>query len=324
MLLVLVLVAQACSRGGGPGGPASPEQPPAATSAGDGPVEPAPAVPEARTEVGGGLLDGKIVVLGGLRADGTATDRVDVYDPDQRRWSAGPALPAPLHHMGVASLAGRLFVAGGYTSGPRAGWVETAVVHSLGPGEGQWRPEPALPAPRGALGLGADRNRLVAFGGTSGGAVVATTALLERGAQAWRAGPALSQAREHTAAVSTPERVYAVAGRVGGLDTNLTSVEILDAGAAVWRAGPALNEARGGIAGEAVAGLPCVAGGEAPSGTIASIECLMGDRWQRRATLSTARHGLAAVAVEGRLHVLAGGDRPGLFVTDVHEVFGLG
>lgn len=324
MLLVLVLVAQACSRGGGPGVPASPEQPPAAGSAGDGPGVPAPAVPEARTEVGGGLLDGKVVVLGGLRADGTVTDRVDVYDPDQQRWSAGPALPLPLHHMGVASLAGRLFVAGGYTPGPGGGWVETAEVRSLGPGEKQWRPEPALPAPRGALGLGADRDRLVAFGGTSGGTVVATTALLDRGARAWRPGPALGQAREHTAPVSTPERVYAVAGRVGGLDTNLVSVEILDAGASAWRAGPALNDPRGGIAGAAVAGSPCVVGGEAPSGTIASVECLRGERWERRATLSSARHGLAAVAVGGRLHVLAGGDQPGLFVTDVHEVLRLG
>ena len=153
--------------------------------------------------------------------------------------------------------------------------------------------------------------------------MVATTELLERGARAWRPGPALAQAREHTAAVSTPERVYAVAGRVGGLDTNLTSVEALDAGASAWRPGPPLNEARGGIAGAAVAGAPCVAGGEAPTGTIASVECLMGDRWERRATLSTARHGLAAVSDGERLHVLAGGDQPGLFVTDVHEVLRL-
>lgn len=312
-MALAALVVAGCSRGGEPNGPD-----PAASPA------TAPAVPEPRTEVGGGLLGGHVVVLGGLRADGSASDRVDLYDPRQRRWSPGPSLPVALHHMGVASFAGRLFVAGGYTTGPGGAWAETDQVHSLGEGESEWRAEPALGAPRGALGLAADRDRLVALGGTSGGAVVATTELLEAGTGQWRAGPALAQAREHTAAVSTPSRVYAVAGRLGGLDTNLSSVETLEAGAAAWRPGPDLNDARGGIAGAAVGEMPCVAGGEAPSGTIASVECLVEGRWRRLGTLSTARHGLAAVASGDHLHVIAGGPEPGLFVSDVHEVLRLG
>lgn len=324
LVVLLALGTAACSRGGGPGVPAPADPPPPVGPAPDPSRETAPPVPEARTEVGGGVLGGKVVVLGGLRADGSVTDRVDVYDPDQQRWSPGPALPEPLHHMGVASFAGRLFVAGGFTAGSGGAWVETAQVRSLGPQDREWRREPGLSAPRGALALAADRTRLVAFGGTSGGVVVATSEVLERGARAWRGGPALGQAREHTAAVSTPERIYAVAGRVGGLDTNLVSVETLEAGAEAWRPAPPLNEARGGIAGAAVAGRPCVAGGEAPSGTIGSVECLAGDRWVRRATLATARHGLAVVGLGERLHVVAGGDRPGLFVSDIHEVLRLG
>ncbi|HEY0398331.1 MAG TPA: kelch repeat-containing protein [Acidimicrobiia bacterium] len=67
-------------------------------------------------------------------------------------------------------------------------------------------------------------------------------------------------------------------------------------------------------------GRPCVAGGEEPRGTIASVECLYDTLWQRVASLQVPRHGLAVVGIEGRVHVIGGGPRPGLFVSTAHEV----
>ena len=43
----------------------------------------------ARTEVSSAVLDGRIVVVGGLTADGGASDRVDVYDPATNSWLPG-------------------------------------------------------------------------------------------------------------------------------------------------------------------------------------------------------------------------------------------
>jgi N-acetylneuraminic acid mutarotase len=117
--------------------------------------------------------------------------------------------------------------------------------------------------------------------------------------------------------------VYAIAGRAGGLDTNLVAVESFDPAAfnGGWRNEPALAVPRGGIAAATVGDTICVAGGEAPSGTIASVECLRNGAWRNRGDLSEARHGLGVVAGDdGRLHVLAGGPQPGLFVSTAHEI----
>ncbi len=289
------------------------------------PGTPAP-VPEARTEVGAGRLGESIVVLGGLLADGRATARVDRFDLRTGRWSGASDLPEPLHHAGVASFRGRLFVAGGYApgaSGADGQWIESHRVWSLGEGDREWREEPPLAKPRGALGLAATADHLVAFGGVTEGRVVATVEVLEAAGAGWRAGPDLSQPREHTAAAALDGRVYAIGGRTGGLETNLATVESLDPATPDprWRAEPPLRQARGGIAAAAVDAAVCVAGGEEPAGTIATVECLSDGRWRVGATLSEPRHGLGVVAVDGdRIHVLAGGPQPGLFVSTAHEI----
>ena len=282
----------------------------------------AAAVPEARTEVGAARLGDTIVVLGGFRADGSATDRVDVYDLSTGEWRDGPRLPTPLHHPGAATFEGRLYVAGGFT----AAGTDSGRVWSLGEGEDGWRDEPSLLTGRGALGLAAAGGRLVAFGGTSAGQVLATAEVLVAGAEAWRTAPPLSRPREHTAAASLGGRVYAIAGRVGSLESNLVSVESIDpsAFAPEWRKEPDLQFSRGGVAAAAVGDVVCVAGGEEPGGTIPTVECLVNGAWRTIAELAEPRHGLGVVAGEGdALHVLAGGPQPGLFVSTAHEVLSL-
>src|SRR5687768_2043991 len=78
-------------------------------------LDSAAALPEARTEVAGARWLGALVVVGGLRTDGSPTARVDIYDPKSDTWRSGPDLPAPLHHTGLAVLGDRLWVAGGYS-----------------------------------------------------------------------------------------------------------------------------------------------------------------------------------------------------------------
>ena len=276
-------------------------------------------LPVARTEVAGAALDDDtIVVAGGFLADGTASARVDLYHRDDDRWTEGPSLPEPRHHAAMTSARGRVWVVGGIGL---AG--EAATVWSLGPGEQAWRAEPSLLVSRGALGLAAtDDGTLVAFGGTSAGQFLTSSELLFRSAQAWEAGPPMREPREHVAAMSFGGQVFAIAGRVGSFSSNKATVESLDvdadvdAGTTSWQPEPSLTKARGGTA--AAAG--CVAGGEEDAGTIAPVECLRDGRWEVVGQLRRPRHGLAVVALGDDLHVIGGGEQPGLFVSTAHEV----
>lgn len=281
-------------------------------------------LPVPRTEVAGAVLAGRLVVAGGLTADGGASDLVHLYDQAANRWEPGPRLPLGLHHSGMAALGERVYVAGGYTNGPGQAWASQARVLSLGAGEQAWREEPALAGgPRGGLAMAAAAGRLVALGGTDPqGRFLRRTEVFTPGQRAWTAGPDMNQARDHLAAAGSGGRVYAVAGRLGSLESNLASVESWDpAGSAGWRSEPNLNKTRGGTSAAEAGGKPCVAGGEEPAGTIPSVECLSGGRWEQVATLATPRHGLAVVGRGQRLHVVSGGPQPGLFVSGAHEFF---
>lgn len=280
-------------------------------------------LPLARTEVAGTVWRGLVAVVGGITADGAASNQVDLYDPATDRWRSGPALPLLLHHAGTAALGDRLYVVGGYSSRRGLG-QPVATVLSLGPGEDRWREEPSLSAPRAALGVVAVGDRLVAVGGMPVEGL-RRTEVLTPGAGGWRPGPDLLEAREHLALAASGGRVYAIGGRVGSLESNVRSVESWDPSTpGGWRPEPMLNDSRGGTAASEVGGRPCVAGGEEPAGTIASVECLGADRWERVATLRTARHGLAVVGVGNRLHAIGGGPTPGLSVSDAHEALPLG
>ena len=273
-----------------------------------------------RTEVVGAFFDGKVVVLGGLLQDNSASAQVDFYDPASDSWSPGPPLPVALHHAAAGALDGRLYVVGGYLD-PQ--WTPVAEVHSLGPGETAWRPEPSMAGPRGALAVASLPTALVAVGGVGSGGM-RRTEILESGASVWQPGPDLSTEREHLAATGAGGRAWAIAGRVGSLESNRDSVESLGLTDTKWMAEPKLNHSRGGIGAASPGDRPCVAGGEEPLGsTIAEIECFQDGRWVVVARLEVPRHGLAVVANGNRLHVIGGGPKPGLFVSNTHEAFDL-
>ncbi len=260
----------------------------------------------------------RIVTVGGLDSSGAALPDVDFYDPASDTWTQGPPLPVALHHTAVATLAERVFVVGGYSTG-EGGWVPEAAVWSLGHDEAEWREEPPLDLPRGALAVASTGLRLVAVGGVAPDGVVQTTSeVLQSGAQGWVAGPSMRTPREHLAATAVGDEVYAIAGREGGFATNHRSVEVLRDGA--WHDAGMLSHARGGIGAATVHGAPCVTGGEEDAGTIGSVECLVDGSWEIVAELDVPRHGLAVTHLDGRLHAIAGGPEPRLTTSSVHEV----
>jgi non-specific serine/threonine protein kinase len=125
--------------------------------------------------------------------------------------------------------------------------------------------------------------------------------------------------------VAAGGRLWALGGRTAGLDTNLDLVESWKPGEPRWRLGPPIPEARGGT-GAAVVGDTIVSiGGEAPSGTIASVYALgVGDNhWRRLPDLRTPRHGLGVAAVGRTVYTLAGGPEPGLHVSAANEALEL-
>jgi N-acetylneuraminic acid mutarotase len=270
-------------------------------------------LPVPRSEVAAAVLGDEIVVVGGFLRDGRSSSRVDAYSPAGDRWRRLPNLPVGVNHAMAAASGGRLYVVGGYGESDK---LRTAFVLE----RGAWRALSRLPEERAAAGAAVVRGMLVVVGGVGPAGLAREALALDLRTGRWSRLPGPTP-REHLGVAALEGRIYAAGGRTGGLDTNLDLVESFSLGSARWRSHASLPDARGGT-GLAAAGAVLVSvGGEGPEGTIAPVYALepRSRRWRRLADLPTPRHGLAVVALGGRVYAIAGGKRPGLFVSSTTE-----
>jgi N-acetylneuraminic acid mutarotase len=265
-------------------------------------------LPEPRSEVAAALVGSEILVVGGFVAGGGNSARVDAYSVLTDDWRRLPDLPVSVDHAAAASVDGRIYVVGGY--GRDRAPLRTAFAFE----DGAWRRLPPLPDARAAAAAAIVRGRLYVVGGRNGRRGLARDALtLSLGSDRWTTIPGPSP-REHLAAAASAGQVYAIGGRVTGIDTNLRTFEVYDAAARRWRRLAPLPGARGGTGAASLGGRIVSVGGEQAGGTIQTVySYAVGTRrWSRLPDLPTPRHGLGVVAARDQVWVLAGGPEPGL------------
>jgi N-acetylneuraminic acid mutarotase len=277
-------------------------------------------VPLARTEVAAALFGKEIAVVGGFVASGANSKRADAYSPTRNRWRRLRDLPVSVDHAMAAGRGAELYVVGGYSAG--SGPLAAAYVLR----RGRWVALPPMPAPRAAAGAAIVRDKLYVVGGVEApGRLARDGFALDLKSLRWSliAGP---RPREHLGAAALGGRVYAVAGRTAGYDTNLDIVEAYEPAGNRWRAIPRVPGKRGGTAAAAVAGRLVSAGGEEPAGTIRTVFAYnpAARRWTKLPNLPRPRHGLGLVGYHGRAYALAGGPQPGLTVSTSNQVLRLG
>lgn len=273
--------------------------------------------PEARTEVAGAELSGRVAVVGGLTADGKASARVDVYDPRRERWIRLPDLPEARHHAMATSRGGRLYVVGGYRpaeegGGPAdTGWVLF---------DRRWRPLPRLPEPRAAGGAAIVRNRLYVIGGVADDSprtLAASSLFLDLRTLTWRRFKGISPPREHLGVTALFGRVYAIGGRPGGLESNVATAEAYDTVGRAWTRLPDAPTRRGGNGAATADRQVIVIGGEKPDGTIARVDAFDPEAgtWRSLPPTPRPRHGAAVVGIGRGAYQALGGPEPGLSVS---------
>src|SRR5262249_47099148 len=182
---------------------------------------------------GAACADGRLYVAGGI-AQLAASPAFQVYDPASGSWRSLAPLPEPRHHFGMAALAGRIYVSGGYRGLPFGDPHRETWGYDIA--RGQWADPPHLPAGRGAPPPGGPRraahamvalgDRLYLVGGV--GSEPETVFVYDRKLESWsRLRTALPTPREHLAAVALEGKLYVIGGRWSGRG-NLAALEIYD------------------------------------------------------------------------------------------------
>ena len=271
-------------------------------------------LPLARTEVAATAFGGDVVVAGGYLQNGGSSRRVDVYEPGTDTWRSDPDLPAAVNHAAAAVSLGRLYVLGGYGAERRA----FALVGS------GWQTI-AMPGSRAAAGAAALRGTIYVVGGVADAGLARSMLAYDVARRRWRRLPG-PRPRQHLAVTAARGRIYAIAGRISGAGSNMTTVESWAPGEKRWRREAPVPEARGGTGAAAVGATIVSVGGEAPSGTLRAVYAydVVRRRWSPLDDLPTPRHGLGVAAIGKTVYVIGGGPQPGLYVSDANESLQIG
>jgi len=287
---------------------------PASGAAQSGGWRQAAPVPDPRSEVAAAVVNGEIAIVGGFRRVGANSRRVDAFSPARNRWRRLPDLPLAVDHSTAAAYRGRLYVSGGYRSDRSRS--NQAFVFA----RGGWSRLPRLPSPRAAAGAAFVGAKLYVMGGVGPNGLARNGLVYDPARRRWRTIPGPTP-REHLGVTAARGRVFAVAGRTAGFDTNLDLVEAYSPSTGRWETLPPVPGTRGGTGAAATGRYVVSAGGEAEPGTVKEVYALDLDtnRWRRLPDLPTPRHGLGVAYAKGRVYIVAGGPTPGLSVSPANE-----
>jgi N-acetylneuraminic acid mutarotase len=276
--------------------------------------------PLARGEVAAAVAEGRIYIIGGFTAGGANSSSVQAFNPGTNTWSQEADLPLPVDHTMAAGYRGRVYVAGGY--GPGRARLTTLFAFT---GDGWTRLTP-MPEQRAAGGAAIVNGKLYVVGGTTSSTLGAPTTLaktmlvydIARNRWTSRPGPT---PREHLGVTALGGKIYAVAGRTAGFDTNMARVEVFNPRTGRWTRLPKVPGRRGGTGAASTGRWIVSVGGEATSETIRTVYRfdVRRRRWTRLPNLPTPRHGLGVAAAGGKVYVIGGGTTPGLSVSRANE-----
>jgi N-acetylneuraminic acid mutarotase len=272
-------------------------------------------MPTARSEVAAAPYRGGIAIVGGFTGSCVNSRTVELYLPASNRWRTLPRLPIALNHAAAAAAGNKLYVAGGYGDDPhfsRAAFVFDG---------SRWTRIRSMPASRAAPGSAVVKGKWYIVGGVTPTGLATTALVLDLATRTWSTLPGPTP-REHLAVTAANGKVYALAGRTAGFDTNLDILEVFTPQTRRWQRLPPVPEPRGGTGLAAVGPLLVSVGGEEPAGTIATVYGFdtRTSTWRRLPDLPTPRHGLGVAALGGKVYAIGGGPTPGCSSSTANDV----
>ena len=175
-------------------------------------------MPTARSGAGVAAARGKIYVFGGNRY-GSQQSIIEAYDPASDSWEPRGHMPQPLEPTTAASMAGKIYLAGGYSPDGQA----TDYFWCYDPASGEW--DTSLPR----LNVARVGHELVAVGDTLfaiGGCGISSVECWKLGDSEWTLCEPLNTPRCAPGAAVLGSRIYIFGGT--GDDGYLRSTEYAD------------------------------------------------------------------------------------------------
>jgi serine/threonine protein kinase/N-acetylneuraminic acid mutarotase len=267
-----------------------------------------PALSQPRAAAAAAVVGERIIVTGGVGADGKLLNTTEIFDGTS--WKLGAPIPTPRQMLAAASDDKLVYAVGGSD-----GTSELAAVEAYDPAADKWATLPEVPGARSDLGLAETDGRLVVVGGIAGGQAVKSVVALDLATQSWNGLPDLGTARHGMAVAGVGKTVYVVGGSTGaGADRVTASAEALKLAprkpqpASQWRSLPDAPTARLMMAWAVVGDEIWLAGGMSHGETLQTVESYntKTGQWQTQPPLPIPLHHATATTYRDELVVIGG------------------
>jgi N-acetylneuraminic acid mutarotase len=273
---------------------------------------------EARHEAGGAVVDGKLYVLGGrgLRV-------VSVYNPAKNSWQLKSPPPLELNHFQPVVYDNKIWVLGAFT-GKYPAEDPVADIYTYTPATDKWAKVGVIPQDRrrGSTGAVFYNGLIYIVGGNVNGHRPGATAWFDSynpETGEWQALDDAPTARDHaTVSVSGGKLVVAAGRQTRYPDTfanTVANTDVFTFADGKWSRGAPIPTERAGTMAVPVGDEVIVIGGEVKSPRPAKDDVeaynVKTNKWRSLEPLSVGRHSGAAAVLEGKVHVVSGGERRG-------------
>lgn len=280
-------------------------------------------MPSARTSSVGGVINGKLYVVGGVPPAGYSTTTVEMYDPVTDTWTAKASALTTRALAGGGVINGKLYVVGGcVNSDCRIGVTNALEVYD--PVTNSWTSRAPLPTPRYGAATGVINGRLyVAGGGTACPPCDAQTVVesYDPLTNEWRTEPSLPAGVANTVGTVINNVLYVVGGYnwlvSGGV---LNSLYAFDPVANSWTVKATMPTARHLPGVEAVNGILYAFGGGTSTAVTAVVEAYdpVANLWTVKASMPAAIYGMGTGVLDGRIYGAGGVDSASTILSNVN------
>lgn len=261
-----------------------------------------------RAAAAAAVVGDRIIVTGGVGANGALLSTTEVFDGDS--WSLGAPIPTPRQMLAAASDGKLVYAVGGANRNS-----DLTTVEGYDPAAKIWTSLPDLSHPRTDLGVAIADRRLVAVGGVSSGQVLNSVSALDLVTKTWSDLPNMQTARHGMAVDAVDNSVYAIGGStVAGDGGAISSAETLKLPtrktqpAAQWRTLPDAPTARLMTAWAVLNDKIWVMGGLRNGAVLQTVENYDPNTgvWQTGPPLPVPLHHAAAATYRGEVVVIGG------------------
>ena len=267
--------------------------------------EPIRDAPSPRQYAAAAAVPGTVYLIGGMGE--TASDETAEYDPVLNRWTDGPPLPQPSHHLMAVTYEDEVVVMGGVAGGDDRTSTESDQVYALQ--AGTWEELPRLKHPRAAAAAAVVDSKIVVVGGYADRELVAETEVFD--GDRWTDAAPILTPREHLGAASDDRYLYAVGGR--DLSTDLRTLERYDPDANRWEKLKPMPSPSDGLGAAYADGRLITVGGESSTSASDAVWAydIRKEAWSSQVpNLPSARHGVAVTALDDAVYAIGGATRP--------------